>query len=280
MIFTQTREEFLETKKDTLGGSEVRVVLGNSPFQTRYSLWKLKSERTLKETNKFMGAGNMLEFSIIKEFHRKRELKVTETEEILACVDNLNSFLIVHPDFIWEKRLLEVKTTQKYLKEEEVPAFAMEHFYDQWNFTLGLLKEDDPEMLDVGFILILSRGIDYFEVPVKYNHNHFLSCREKMVSFYNLIKNGVAPEFSPADYDFIYNTSDGSSLKVDPELDDLIAKCTALSITIKELSNEEELLINTIKGIMKNHEYIVDDYGRKIVSWKTSKRGRIFRIFK
>ena len=176
MIGFETEEEFLKTRKATIGGSDIKTIRGKSRMNTRYRLFNYKKSNATKESNKFMDAGNMLEEPIRERFYNNRGLKEklftrNSKDAILYASHPSFPYVVVHPDDIFNDIiLLEIKTTQKYVTQANIEAIVLEDYYDQWNFTLGVLLDNDPQRFsEHGFIIVFSRGVDYYEVPVRFN---------------------------------------------------------------------------------------------------------------
>lgn len=77
-IKTKSREEWLEERKKSLGGSDVGAVLGMSEYTSPYTVWAEKTGRLPSfEGNEWTRLGNDLEDYVAKRFSAASGLKVT-----------------------------------------------------------------------------------------------------------------------------------------------------------------------------------------------------------
>lgn len=71
MIKFDTKEEWLQIRKQGIGGSDVSCVLGHSPFKTARDIYKSKIEDVEQITNKAIEFGNDFEPIIFNSFKHK-----------------------------------------------------------------------------------------------------------------------------------------------------------------------------------------------------------------
>ena len=114
-----SREQWLEERKKTVGGSEIGAILGLNPWQSAYSLW---AERTGK-TKTFEGnlrtmVGSYLEDMVAKLFEEESGCKVQRTNYIYR--NDLYPALHATPDrlLVGRKAGLECKTTSELNKKK------------------------------------------------------------------------------------------------------------------------------------------------------------------
>lgn len=110
-----SREQWLEERKKTVGGSEIGAILGLNPWQSAYSLW---AERTGKipafEGNLRTKVGTYLEDLVAKLFEEESGYKVLRTNFIYR--NDLYPALHATPDrlLVGRKAGLECKTTSAF----------------------------------------------------------------------------------------------------------------------------------------------------------------------
>lgn len=110
-----SREQWLEERKKTVGGSEIGAILGLNPWQSAYSLW---AERTGKipafEGNLRTKVGTYLEDLVAKLFEEESGCKVQRTNFIYR--NDLYPALHATPDrlLVGRKAGLECKTTSAF----------------------------------------------------------------------------------------------------------------------------------------------------------------------
>lgn len=110
-----SREQWLEERKKTVGGSEIGAILGLNPWQSAYSLW---AERTGKipafEENLRTKVGTYLEDLVAKLFEEESGYKVQRTNFIYR--NDMYPALHATPDrlLVGRKAGLECKTTSAF----------------------------------------------------------------------------------------------------------------------------------------------------------------------
>lgn len=127
-----SREQWLEERKKTVGGSEIGAILGMNPWQSAYSLWAERTGRIPAfEGNLQTEVGSYLEELIAKIFTDKSGLKVKKTNFIYRN----DRFPALHatPDrlLVGRRAGLECKSTSELnarkFKGTDFPA----HYYAQ-----------------------------------------------------------------------------------------------------------------------------------------------------
>ena len=75
-----TREEWLELRRNGIGGSDASVVMGKNPWRSIQQLWEDKTGKTpvLENSNEYTYWGNVMEGIIRKEFMNRTGLKVRQ----------------------------------------------------------------------------------------------------------------------------------------------------------------------------------------------------------
>jgi predicted phage-related endonuclease len=281
--FYQTEQEFLEGKRTIFGGSEVNTILGKSKFDTPHKLFVAKKNGTLKDSNKFMDAGKMLENSIIERFYKERNLVfVPDDKGILSFSHPTYDFIVVHPDNIFnEVCLLEVKTGQKYLTQDTAQEYLRELYFPQWNFTLGVMLENEPDTFSYhGYIVMFSRGIDYFECNFTFDKELYEECLKEVCAFKARLDEDNPPPLQDSDLPQYYKKSDGKT--VDATIED-IETYRELIREVADLKSKEatvERLKAYFQRRLGNSERLVNpDTRRTLISWKSTAKSRTFKIY-
>lgn len=283
MKFYQTEAEFLETKRKIFGGSEVNTILGKSKYETPYQLFMNKLHGVLKDGNKFMDAGKMLERSIIERFYKNRNLEyVSDNLGILSFSHPKYEFIVVHPDNIFnETHLLEIKTGQKYVTEKTVDEYMKDMYFPQWNFTLGVMLENDPELYsENGYIVLFSRGIDYFEVPLKFDKNLYEEALTAVCEFKTRLDNNDPPPLQDQDLAHAYVKSDGTTIDANTKDIDKFKQLVDLSKRVDALTDDLEEVKSYFKRRLENSERMIyPDTRKTMVSWRSTAKGRLFKTY-
>lgn len=134
-----TRKEFLERRKEGLGGSDAAVVCGLSPWQTELELYlEKRGELNNSSVTEYLFWGSNNEDEIASTFAVALDLKVRRTSHLYRHPDH--SFLIANLDRIIESddTLLECKTANAFKASD-------------WGTGIELELVEDPDTLDIRY---------------------------------------------------------------------------------------------------------------------------------
>lgn len=118
-----SREKWLKARRTGIGGSDIAVVCGLSPWQSPYALWLEKTGQVVKDDidNEAMLWGRLHEDTVAREFARRTAMKVSKRYAILQhdcypwMLANIDRYCI---DEQGRRGILEVKTTCGAHREE------------------------------------------------------------------------------------------------------------------------------------------------------------------
>ena len=146
IIRPKNRAEWLEIRKQGIGSSEVATIVGLNPWETPYQLWRRKlGLDPEKETSFAMKAGHYLEDAVSLFWQDETGQQVIKSSAGDWLIrDNERHYLQVSPDRTYwlkgmaknndNKGILEIKTTQKSIDEEDIP----KHWFVQLQYQLGV----------------------------------------------------------------------------------------------------------------------------------------------
>lgn len=264
-----TRQEWLQERTHSIGGSDASIILGLNKYKTPFELWLEKTGQTHVEESEAEAAyfGNVLEEVVAKEFEVRSGKKVRR-----------NNFMMQHPehDFITanidrkvvgEEALLECKTASAFLakdwESEEVPA----PYLVQVQHYLGVTGYEKA------YIAVLIGGQRFLWKEVERDEELIQMIFDAEVNFWNYhVKEGVPPALdgSSAAEQFLkerYENSDSEkvvdlSFSYKEKLDNYLE----LKEQIKQLNELKKQTENEIKNELKDAETgFVKGYE---VSWK------------
>lgn len=144
IIRPKDRAEWLEIRKSGIGSSEVATIVGLNPWETPYQLWRRKIGMDAPKEETFaMKAGHYLEdaVSLFWQDATGREVIKRSTGDWLIR-SNERPYIQVSPDRTYwlegkhndsNKGILECKTTQKAIDEDDLP----KHWFCQVQYQLG-----------------------------------------------------------------------------------------------------------------------------------------------
>lgn len=230
----QRTDDWLSWRNQGIGSSDAPVVLGVSPYMTRFGLWELKTGRAKpKEANWAMQRGNELEPKARAEY------------ELISDID-MPPQLAVHPKYAFmrasldgfnasKRRVLEIKFAGRedhaLAKAGKVPEKYMPQCQHQLLVT-------GAELLDY-FSFDGNRGVI---VPVEPDLKFQARLIEEEEAFWDLVQRKVAPDLSDRDY---------ATVK-DPQLRALFRKYKAAEKRAKKAAASVEALKGEIKGAVKD----------------------------
>lgn len=275
------KEEWLEWRKQGIGGSEVAAICGLSRFSSSplsVYLDKLGQLAPLEDSPE-MKAGRMLEDTIAKWFTEETGIRVMQQHSIFQSRDN--PFMLANIDrwVIGKNEGLEIKNTKEFCRkdwfdgqEEIIPVSAQlqanhymailgaERWYvavliGGWDFQWRVIERDEK--------LINSL------VTIEYNfwHEHVLKKR--------------APDVTSQDTNLLndmYPLSNGLKFDLSESYYELIKEFIESKETLKRAERRHEEAKNKVKSLMGDYE-LAFWQGEKLFSWKTDKKGsRRFNI--
>lgn len=149
VVKSDNHTDWLQSRKDGIGSSEVATLLGVSPYDTPYKLWLRKTGRVQEEEQEsfIMKAGHYLEDAISKFCADETGLEVIKSSAAEFVVINKDKpFLRVSPDrFAWpqgvkrspsNRVIIECKSTQKEIDPDNIPPY----WFVQIMYQLGVCE--------------------------------------------------------------------------------------------------------------------------------------------
>lgn len=174
-ITVKSQEEWLELRNQGIGGSDIPVLLGLSPYKTVLDLYREKTgQYTLNQgTSKYVKAGKYLEPAILK--WTLDELKAEELQNYYFIDDN-QPLMRGTPDALIKRdgtsSVLEIKSTLSATLQKQAPktgTFPPQHYLCQLQFYLSLCKYETGYLsclIDGSTLLIFKTMYDYSLRPI------------------------------------------------------------------------------------------------------------------
>lgn len=273
---SMSHEEWLEQRKQGIGGSDAGAVIGVNKWRSPYTVYcdKLGKLPPIEDTER-MRQGRDLENYVAKRFEEQTGKKVRRKNAIIK--NPIYPFALADVDRIvsGENSLLECKTTSelnlKKYKSGEYP----DTYYTQMLHYLSVTGADKIYLA----VLVFSSGFYVFELERDEEEIAALMRMEKQ--FWEYVKAETPP---PVDYtestsralNTVYSESNDTEIDLSP-LSKSIENLYRLKEQKKEIDDKIRLEENHIKGAMK--EYSVGTYDSYKVTWKNQTR-KIFDIKK
>ncbi|MGL4999096.1 MAG: lambda-exonuclease family protein [Cetobacterium sp.] len=256
-------DDWLETRKLGLGGSDIGSLLGVNKYKTSVDIWVDKVEGSSFQGNRFTYWGHRLEKIVAEEFSEQHtDFTVVELDKTLKrgyALANIDR-LIYNPEKGYG--ILECKTTSAFNNKEWTGESVPESYYAQVMHYLAVTG------LDYAYIACLIGGQDYKEFLIERNQDECEFILDKCKDFWeNYVVTQVPP---PADGSDAYTNYQKAKLgkleEIEVEITDLdekISKYKLIQEEIKEKEKEAELIKQKLLDEM------IQKGGRKSITEKS-----------
>lgn len=270
-------QEWLELRKQGLGGSDIGTMLGLNAYKSPYQLWLEKTGQTEAPdiSDKIaIQVGNELEDLVARIFTQQTGMAVQRDNKTHYHKDY--PFLLANIDrkIVGEKALLECKTTSAFNKQQweddEIPA----SYIMQVQHYLNVLDYDKA------YIAVIIGNHDFVWKEIQRDDELIEMYTKEAIKFWNenVLKN-VAPEIDGSlatkealnlvDYEPI------NTLPMYKVQDEQIEQITVIKSQIKELNTLQTELENKIKSYMVEHDAEGLESDKFKVTWKEYSRTTI-----
>lgn len=264
-----TREEWLELRRKSIGGSDAAGIIGLSSYSSPYSIWANKTGRlTDAEDNESMRIGRDLEAYVAKRWEEVTGKTVRRNNALL-----INSqYPFAHADIdrvvLGEKAGLECKTTSTLNIKQFHGIDFPEKYYVQCVHYLAVTGYDRWYLA----VLVLGKGFYTFTLERNEDEIHALMKAEK--EFWDLVESDTPPTLDGLDctseaLQSIYKESRNIEITLYGR-ENLLKNYLNLKNEKKVLDEKMSVIENTIKAEMQDSEY--GSCGDFSVSWKSQSR--------
>lgn len=256
-----------------LGGSDIPVLMGLSPWKTPHDLYLEKigkaTEKSIKENQKhILGMGKTLEPYIIRSFEEDTGDKVTRQQEIIT--HPIYDFLYGTIDGVCGDKLIEIKTTSSYVDSwnESPPKYVLA----QVAYYANLLNTNGAK------IVVLFR--DTGEIRT-YTYERDQEAEEQIITsavgFWDMIRNKIIPD--PANYEEARNIFKCAIPYIETIASDqniaAIEKMRQLKNELEEKKKEYDALKTIICTSLGDSPVLVDEQGHCLATWKEKQVSRL-----
>lgn len=265
-VHDMSREEWVQSRKESIGGSDAASLLGLNPYSSPYALWAEKTGAIRPEDvseKEAVRLGNFLEPYVAQRFSEITGKKVRRENYILKNSDYPWAHANVDRLVIGEKAGLECKTTSalnlKKFKNGEYPA----NYYCQCMHYMAVTGYEKWYLA----VLIGNHDFRIFEICRDEDEIAALMTAEEQ--FWNCVTSNTPPAVDglPATGKTIAALHDdlGETVDLTPVCSNL-RQYLDLKAQIKTLEEKMEAAANGIKEFMGGA--CKGTYGDTTVSWK------------
>ncbi|MGN0679869.1 MAG: YqaJ viral recombinase family protein [Oscillospiraceae bacterium] len=268
-------EQWLEYRRQGIGGSDAAVVCGISRYKSPFELWL---EKTGEQPNREAGEpaywGTLLEPVVRNEFEKRTGIEVSTTKKLLQSEEH--PFMLANLDGICEHPELgtcvfEAKTASAFKAAE-------------WDNTIP-----DEYMLQIqhymavtgykgAFIAVLIGGNSFKWKFVERDEeliSMLIRCEER---FWNNVQDGTPPpiDSSEATARFLadkFAECKGETITLPNSAIEIIRRYDTVSAKLDELTEEKRLAENLLKEMLGNNE--CGTIENSIVTWKSVSQERL-----
>lgn len=279
VIRPKDRTEWLKYRESGIGSSEVATIVGLNPWETPYQLWRRKKGLDAPKEETFaMKAGHYLEDAVSMFWHDETGRDIIKRSAIDWLILNADKpYMRVSPDRTYwlsdsrknsDKGILECKTTQMTIDEEDLP----KHWFCQLQYQLGVAE------LEQGSLAWLCSGRQFGYKDIALVPDFFQWIEEEVTKFWvDNIQGNIEPDAtSVADVLLKYNRhTDGKIIEVTDDIYTAVNDLKALKEQIAQLDEQKDSLEEKIKLGFGDAEAI--SYGgQTIATWKAPKPSEKF----
>ena len=252
-------------RKTYMGSSDAAPACGLSPFATPLDVYHAKRDGSPELDTMPIRFGTFNEPFVLSEFTRATGIELEshqahkrhpEYEFIGATLDALTSD---------GQAIVEAKTTS--MQYDELPKHILIQVQEQ--LACAGLK--------MAFVPVLMRGRDFRIFEVEANETWQEWILEKMARLWIHVQEGdPPPPMTLADVRSMFPESEESRLMASDEVIELCEGLTEIKRQIAELSDKKDVVEAAIQGEMGKHSTLVNNEGKILATWKSSKPGARF----
>lgn len=243
-----SRDEWLELRKQGLGGSDAGTVLGFNKYKSAFELYQEKiGEYESVVDSEAAYWGNVQEDTIAQEFAKRTGKKVRRMNKFLVHPEH--EFMNANLDrvIVGEKAILECKTASEYLREawegEDIPATYLCQVHHYLAVT-GYEK---------AYIAVLIGGNKFVWKEVERDEEFIQILIEREKDFWeNHVLAQIPPPIDGSDaasalLKKMYPQDDGTAIMLTKEDETVLDAIEALTDEIKQLETQKKEYENQIK---------------------------------
>lgn len=280
IIRPKDRAEWLKYRESGIGSSEVATIVGLNPWETPYQLWRRKVGLDApKQENFAMKAGHYLEDAVSlfwQDETGQQVIKSSAGDWIIR--DDERPYLQVSPDRTYwlidmphnndNKGILEIKTTQKTIDEDDIP----KHWFCQVIYQLGVAG------YQYGSLAWLTQGREFGYKDLAFVPDFFAWLVEEVDKFWfdNIQGKQEPTAANVQDILLKYNRhTDGKIVEVNDEIFAAYQDLKAVKDELAAIEEKKASLEEKIKMGFSDAEAI--SYGgQTIATWKAPKPSKKF----
>lgn len=267
-----SREEWLEVRRQGLGGSDASAVAGLNRWRSPLAVFYDKTQgEPVQEENEFMYWGNKLEQVVADEFAKRTGLKIRKKNAILQSIEY--PFMLANVDrlIVGVDEGLECKTASAYKLSEWSEGIP-------WEYELQCHHYMAVTGYKAWWIAVLIGGNQFVFKRIERNNDIINQLIEIELKFWNehVVKNFPPEPLGTVDKQMLnelYPVADEIEIPLPYEAEKLIEQRDNLKATLDELTEQKDAIENKIKSMLGEAE--LGYVGNIKVTWKNVSSKRI-----
>jgi putative phage-type endonuclease len=253
-----TRDEWLAARRRGIGASESAGVLGVSPWSSPLSVWASKIHGDAVEENEAMRWGTLLEPVVLAEYQERTGRTVTRHDQAVSLdhPDFERTHMTATPDgYDADGRVVQVKTTSAYMKDEWADGEAPLHYRVQLQHELAVTGRD------AGALVVLIGGQELRIVEETRNVAFVEALEEACARFWrDFVEPRVMPPATatPADIralERLHPSDSGETVELPPEAAIWDVRLAEIGEVLKALGEEKERIQNQLRAAIGGATY-------------------------
>lgn len=269
-----SRDEWLEIRKKSIGGSEIAAVIGMNRWKTPFAVWAEKTGRVdnAVQQNESMYWGTVMEAILREEFAKRTGYAVKEAHYIFASADN--PFLTANIDGYvdlgdGEYAVLEIKTAGNYAESDWTDGCPIEYYLQvqHYLYITGMQK---------AFIAVLIGGNNFKYLEIERDEDIIQTLIGCSKQFWKLVQTDTPPAVNDKDNALLatlYPSSKAVTVKMPEEYRAVLRQYNEAKQAIDQAKKVKEEAEAKIKAFMQdNDSAVIDNYK---ITWKTAERNSL-----
>ncbi len=262
-------DQWRELRKQSVGASDVAVLLGLNPYKTAYQLWeeKILPGPPPEEENDAIHFGRKLEETVAQEYAERSGRKILRDNRIRIHPEcdffTCNLDRVILPANGEGRGVLECKTASGFAVkswEAEIPPM----YYTQVQAQLAITG------YTWGVLALLVDGRKYAQFAIERDDKFIRSLIAIVDDFWRTnVLAKVPPPAVVSDYERVMS-QEGLIVNAAPEVVSAWTQLLRVRKDKKELEGNEEQLENAIKLAIGTGEVLMDG-ARTLATWKSAK---------
>ena len=260
-----THDEWLEARKQGIGGSDMAAILGFNKYRDAVSVWLDKrGELPPVEENEPMYWGNVLEEVVAQEFAKRTGWKVRNNNYTLQSIEYPYLLANIDREIIGLDAGLECKTANAFKKNEwegdEVPT----SYYIQCQHYMAVTGKSS------WWIACLLGGNTFIYKEIPRNEEVIEAIIREGKVFWDMVENGTVPavtgsESSAEVLKTMYSKSNKKTIELDDVAINYINQYKTADAKEKEAKSAKAEAGNIIKSLLGENE--IGIVGEFKVTW-------------